>query len=140
MKTGVMQDLFRYGIDDKGKIRSEKTHKFKNSPLGRIPAEWDIVELGKIANVQRGKFQHRPRNEPRFYGGSIPFVQTGDVANANRNLNSFSQTLNEKGLRVSRLFPKGTIIITIAANIGDIAIASFDVAFPDSLVGIRASN
>src|SRR3989344_2117395 len=42
MKTGMMQDLFRYGIDTKGKIRSEKTHKFKNSLLGRIPAEWKI--------------------------------------------------------------------------------------------------
>lgn len=140
VRTGMMQDLFRYGIDEKGQMRSEKTHKFKSSLFGKIPAEWEIRELGSIAQVQRGKFQHRPRNDPRFYGGSIPFVQTGDVAASGRTLKLFSQTLNERGLRVSRIFPKGTLIMTIAANIGDIAIADFEMAFPDSLVGINVSE
>lgn len=104
--------------------------------IGTIPATWDVVRLGEVAAVQRGKFAHRPRNEPRFYGGNIPFIQTGDVVQANGQINQHSQTLNELGLSISRLFESGTIVITIAANIGETAITSYPVAFPDSLVGI----
>ena len=104
--------------------------------LGTIPADWEVVRLGDVATVERGKFAHRPRNEPRFYGGDIPFIQTGDVVKATGQILEHSQTLNELGLSISRLFPTGTIIITIAANIGETAIASYPVAFPDSLVGI----
>ena len=111
--------------------------EWKEAPgLGTIPAGWEVVRLGDVAEVERGKFAHRPRNEPRFYGGSIPFIQTGDVVRANGKINQHSQTLNKLGLSISRLFPAGTIIITIAANIGETAIASYPVAFPDSLVGV----
>lgn len=97
---------------------------------------WETKELQELAAVERGKFSARPRNDPRYYGGTFPFVQTGDVASAKGRLRNYSQTLNEEGLKVSRLFPKGTILVTIAANIGDAAIADFDVACPDSLVAI----
>ena len=67
----------------------------------------------------------------------MPFVQTGDVANSGLLLRSYTQTLNEKGLRVSKVFPEGTILMTIAANIGATAISTFPVACPDSVVAIR---
>ena len=104
--------------------------------LGTIPADWQTARLGDVADVERGKFAHRPRNEPRFYGGGIPFIQTGDVVRANGKIRQHFQTLNELGLSISRLFPAGTIIVTIAANIGETAIATYPIAFPDSLVGI----
>lgn len=44
IKTGLMQDLLTKGIDQQGNIRSEATHTFKDSPLGRIPVEWDVQE------------------------------------------------------------------------------------------------
>ncbi|HGS5725209.1 TPA: restriction endonuclease subunit S [Vibrio parahaemolyticus] len=102
-----------------------------------VPNGWSIKTLEDLAAVERGKFSARPRNDPKYYGGKIPFVQTGDIASAKTYLSSFSQTLNEDGLKVSRLFPKNSILITIAANIGDTAITSFEVACPDSLVGIQ---
>ncbi|MFC1965955.1 restriction endonuclease subunit S [Chloroflexota bacterium] len=40
IKTGLMQDLLTHGIDEHGNIRSEETHQFKDSPLGRIPVDW----------------------------------------------------------------------------------------------------
>ncbi len=141
IKKGLMHDLLTYGIDDKGQIRNEKIHKFKDSPLGRkIPAEWEVVELGKISKIQRGKFGHRPRNDPAYYNGKFPFVQTGDVTNSDFYLKEYSQTLSELGTTASRLFPLGTIIMTIAANIGDVAINQYEVYFPDSLVGINADE
>ena len=115
--------------------------EWKDVPgLGTIPADWEVVRLGQVVTIERGKFAHRPRNEPRFYGGDIPFIQTGDVVKATGLIREHSQTLNELGLSISRLFPAGTIIITIAANIGETAIASYPVAFPDSLVGITPSG
>ena len=98
---------------------------------------WSIVKLEDIASVERGKFSARPRNDPQYYGGDIPFLQTGDIASASRAVTTFSQTLNEEGLKVSRLFPAGTLLITIAANIGDVAEVTFDFACPDSLVAVN---
>lgn len=92
--------------------------------------------LGDIASVERGKFSPRPRNNPIYYGGQYPFIQTGDVAKADKYIVKYSQSLNELGLAVSRIFPKNTIAITIAANIGDVGILGCAMAFPDSLVGI----
>lgn len=136
IKAGLMQDLLTKGIDDHGVIRSEATHQFKDSPLGRIPVEWEVAPLGEMAVVDRGKFTHRPRNDPRFYGGDLPFIQTGDItANIGRWISEYSQTLNSKGAKVSKEFPRGTIAITIAANIADTAILGIPMYFPDSVVG-----
>ena len=109
---------------------------YKQTEVGVIPVEWDTVPLGRLASIERGKFSARPRNDPRLYGGSIPFIQTGDVTRSSGAITTFTQTLNSDGLRVSRLFPKGTLFFTIAANIGDVGIAQFEAACPDSLVAI----
>ncbi len=102
-----------------------------------VPKGWNERTLDELALVERGKFSARPRNDPRYYGGYMPFVQTGDVTSSGTYLNSFSQTLNEDGVGVSKVFPKDIILITIAANIGDTAITSFEVACPDSVVAIQ---
>ncbi len=102
--------------------------------------KWPTLALEDLASVQRGKFSARPRNDPRYYGGDIPFIQTGDVAKGNGHVTSYSQTLNADGLSVSKLFPKGALAITIAANIGDVAEVDFDFACPDSLVVIQPND
>lgn len=136
IKTGLMQDLLTCGIDEHGQLRTEQTHAFKDSPLGRIPVEWDVKTFDEVAEISRGKFTHRPRNDPDFYEGDYPFVQTGDVTrNVGRKLTEYSQTLNERGRSVSKEFPAGTIAITIAANIADTAILGISMCFPDSVVG-----
>ena len=98
--------------------------------------DWEVKKLRDISRIQRGRFSPRPRNDPAYYGGDIPFVQTSDVVNSNGRITCYSQTLNEKGLAVSKLFPKGTILITIAANIGFTGVLQIDMACPDSLIGI----
>ena len=108
--------------------------------IGEIPEHWEVKALKYCTNIFRGKFTHRPRNDERLYDGNYPFFQTGDVARAGKFLLEYRQTLNEFGLRVSTLFPKGTIVMTIAANIGDIAILDIDACFPDSIVGFEPMN
>jgi type I restriction enzyme S subunit len=102
-----------------------------------IPEGWGYRSLDELASIKRGKFSARPRNDPRYYGGSTPFVQTGDVVAAKKYLTTYSQTLNDDGVGVSKIFPPDTILITIAANIGATAITTFPVACPDSVVGIN---
>lgn len=95
------------------------------------------VSLQSVATVDRGKFSARPRNDPAFYGGDYPFIQTGDVTGARRGRGvGFSQALNSLGLDVSRSFPPGTIAVTIAANIAETAILTREMCFPDSVVGV----
>lgn len=139
VKQGLLHDLLTRGIDANGELRppqAEAPHLYKQSPLGWIPKEWCVKPLGGIAEVSRGKFTHRPRNDPRLYGGKHPFIQTGDVAAAEGEfVSTYSQTLSDRGVSVSQEFPAGTIAITIAANIADTAILEIPMYFPDSVVG-----
>jgi type I restriction enzyme S subunit len=130
LKTAVLQDLLTRGLP--GRHSEFREHR----QLGSYPADWKLCRLDQIARVERGKFTHRPRNDPAFYGGPTPFVQTSDVVNSGDYLRQHSQTLNARGLAVSRVFPKGTILFVIAGTVGEPTIASYDVAFPDSVVGI----
>jgi len=131
LKKGLMQELLTRGIGHK---------EFKGTEIGRIPEDWKITRLGEIGELERGKFAFRPRNDPRFYGGNFPFIQTGDISEANGIIRKYSQTLNEDGFKISKLFKKGTIVISIAGNIGDVGILDFDSCFQDSIVGIKANS
>ena len=88
----------------------------------------------------RGKSKHRPRNDQKLYGGNIPFIQTGDVRNASRIIENYTQTYTEFGLKQSKLWPKGTLCITIAANIAETSILGFEACFPDSIIGFVANQ
>lgn len=102
--------------------------------------DWKTAKLGDLGTLARGKSKHRPRNDPSLYGGRYPFIQTGDIANSNGLITHHSKTYNDKGLAQSELWPKGTLCITIAANIADTAILDYDACFPDSIVGFLADE
>ncbi|NOT99579.1 MAG: N-6 DNA methylase, partial [Sideroxydans sp.] len=105
-------------------------------PRINVQPDWPIIPLDETCDIQRGKFSHRPRNEPRFYGGKYPFIQTGDIVRADGGKIEHTQTLNDDGLSVSKLFQPPIVVITIAANIGDTAVLDFPSCFPDSVVGL----
>jgi type I restriction enzyme S subunit len=88
--------------------------------------------------MNRGKSKHRPRNAPHLYGGKYPFVQTGDISQSNGRITKHTQTYSEAGLAQRKLWPQGTICITIAANIASSAVLTYPACFPDpdSVVGI----
>lgn len=104
------------------------------SPRGEGWVEKPLVKVSK--DFGRGKSKHRPRNDPKLYGGQYPFIQTGDVRNSDHLITSYSQTYNESGRAQSKLWPKGTLCITIAANIAETGILEFDACFPDSVIGV----
>lgn len=107
------------------------------SDLERV---WRKCKLDELGSVGRGKSKHRPRNDPSLYDGKYPFVQTGDIKEAEFHLTKYSQTYNEKGLAQSKLWEPGTLCITIAANIADTAILGIPACFPDSVVGFVANQ
>ncbi|MBI5589135.1 MAG: restriction endonuclease subunit S [Deltaproteobacteria bacterium] len=104
--------------------------------LSEVPEHWQVQQIKRTCEIVRGKFTHRPRNDPAFYDGEYPFVQTGDITAAQKYIRTYSQTLNDLGLSVSKTFPRGTLVMSIAANIGDVAILDFEACFPDSMVGL----
>jgi hypothetical protein len=109
---------------------------YKQTEVGVIPEDWSVAALDTLTVIERGKFSARPRNDPKYYGGEYPFLQTGDITRSGGRISSFTQALNTQALSVSRLFPHGTLFFTIAANIGDVGISTFEAACPDSLVAI----
>jgi type I restriction enzyme S subunit len=111
IKIGLMQDLLFKGIDKDGNIRSEKTHEFKDSPLGRIPKEWRIVSIDEIADLKSGGTPSR--QNPSFWDGNISWVKTGEVNY--KLINSTEEKITEKGLKHSStiLFPVGTILMAL---------------------------
>lgn len=96
---------------------------------------WDYVTLDKLGSISRGKSKHRPRNDKTLFGGKYPFIQTADVKAAGLYLNEYTETYSDKGLAQSKLWPAGTLCITIAANIADTTILGIDACFPDSVMG-----
>lgn len=130
---------------DKAKKHAEQNLKnarelfnsYLQSVFGQKGDDWQDLTL-KQASVDfgRGKSKHRPRNDPTLYGGDYPFVQTGDVRGCEHVITTYSKTYNDAGLAQSKLWPKGTICITIAANIAETGILGFDSCFPDSVIGV----
>lgn len=124
-------------------IKDKKIKKQKAlPPIGEdekpfeLPKGWEWCRLPDIGDLARGKSKHRPRNDRSLYvDGKIPLVQTGDVSRANGVIETYTALYNETGLAQSRLWPKGTMCITIAANIADTSVLGFDACFPDSVVG-----
>lgn len=105
--------------------------------IEEVSADAELQTLAEISDqFGRGKSKHRPRNDPALYGGIYPFIQTGDVRSAGHFITAYTQTYNEIGLKQSKLWPIGTICITIAANIAETGILTFDACFPDSIIGV----
>ncbi|MCC5961457.1 MAG: restriction endonuclease subunit S [Rhodobacteraceae bacterium] len=126
-KKGLMQQLFPQEGETQPRLRF---------PEFEGAGEWVERKLGSICDIQRGKFSHRPRNDPAFFGGKYPFIQTGDVVKSAGGTVVGSQSLNERGLSVSKLFQPTIVLITIAANIGDTGLLTTAACFTDSVVGL----
>lgn len=124
-----------------GKIKKEKPLPpitDEEKPF-EIPDTWEWIRLTDVGEVSRGKSKHRPRNDRVLYDGGIyPLIQTGDVARSNGKITKCTAFYNDFGLAQSRMWSKGTLCMTIAANIADVGILDFDACFPDSVVGFNA--
>lgn len=101
---------------------------------------WEVKLFGDVGILDRGKSKHRPRNAPELLGGKYPLIQTGDIANSGGYIENYKSTYSEIGLAQSKMWPKGTLCITVAANIAKTGILKIDACFPDSVVGFMPNE
>jgi type I restriction enzyme S subunit len=124
-----------------GKGKYKEPVSAETRDLSSIPEGWTWATLDQAFVVERGRFSIRPRNDPRYYDGPHPFVQIGDLPRDGGSISIYSQTLNDDGLKVSKKFPAGTILIAIVgATIANTGILTFDSCCPDSLVAIQSTS
>jgi len=101
---------------------------------------WETKKFQELGTLDRGVSKHRPRNASELLGGKYPLIQTGDVANSGGIITKYRSTYSEIGLKQSKMWSKGTLCITIAANIAKTGILDFDACFPDSIVGFKPND
>jgi type I restriction enzyme S subunit len=124
-----------------GKAKYKEPTKPETANLPPPPNGWVWAALDQPFVVERGRFSIRPRNDPHYYNGPHPFVQIGDLPRDGGNILAHSQTLNDEGLKVSKKFRAGTILIAIVgATIANTGILTFDSCCPDSLVAIQTAS
>ena len=137
-RQAVLKEAFegKFTIHTSCNVELPWAYKEDTQSLPDIPQEWQYIALSNLGDLGRGKSKHRPRNDPKlFEGGKYPFLQTGEVKAAKQYITEYSKMYGEFGLQQSKLWPKGTLCITIAANIAETAFLGIDACFPDSVVG-----
>jgi type I restriction enzyme S subunit len=143
--SGKLTADWRSQNSNMGSAKGSITPRFEmTAPVGGLPdlpSTWCWTALGNVAQCSRGRFSVRPRNDPSCFGGKYPFIQIGDLPPEGGRINSHSQTLNDLGLAVSKMFPKGTAVIAIVgATIGNTGLLTYETCFTDSLVGIETGT
>ena len=126
LKTGLMQDLLTRGIDEHGNLRSEHTHPFKDSPLGRIPVEWEVKRIKDIGLVVTGNTP----SEGAFNDDnqSIPFVTPADVG-ITTEIHTTNRSFGRSSATSVRMIPPGSIcVVCIGSTIGKIGVTVCEVA------------
>jgi type I restriction enzyme S subunit len=123
IKQGLMQDLLTKGIDEKGNIRSEKTHKFKDSPLGRIPEEWEVVRLGDVGEIITGSTP--PTQNAEYYGDEYLFISAEDIQDK-KYIENTTKKLTKLGMNIQRKIPPMSICVVCIASIGKVAITKYE--------------
>lgn len=137
IKTGLMQDLLTRGIDEHGNLRSEETHKFKDSPLGRISVEWDAIPFGSCGQWFSGGTPSKAIR--RFWGGGVPWLCPKDMKQF--ELHESIDTITPEAVSGgARLMPSGTVFIVIRgmilAHTFPVGICTTDVAFNQDVKAI----
>jgi type I restriction enzyme S subunit len=134
VKQGLLHDLLTRGLDAQGHLRDPQAHpeEFKDSPLGRIPREWEVTSLDSCVSVPitYGIVQAGPHIED-----GIPYIRTGDITDGRLISDGLLRTSQEIAASYRRSeVHTGEIVCTIRASVGDI------VAVPPELDGANLTQ
>src|SRR5690606_647099 len=113
IKTGLLHDLLTRGIDEHGDLRSEKTHKFKDSKLGRIPVEWECKPLGEIYTDLKSGSTPLRKNKAYFENGTFLWVKTLDLNED--DIFDTQEKITKRAIEESscNLFPVNSVLIAM---------------------------
>jgi type I restriction enzyme, S subunit len=146
IKTGLMQDLLTKGIDENGNIRSEATHEFKESAIGRIPVDWEVKKIAEAGDVKLGR-----QTAPRYKLGinSRPYLRVVNISEDHLDLSDIkSMDFTPDEFKKYSLQP-GDVLLTegdlvSSMNVGRSAIFRGEIqegcCFQNSLIRFRPSE
>lgn len=119
----------------KFRFPGHKKTEFVDSELGEIPKEWEVKKILDIARVVLGGTPSR--NNPLYWNGKIPWINSGEVNNL--RVIEPSEYITEAGLKKSNasLMPAGTTLIAITgATLGQVSLLEIKACANQSVVGI----
>jgi type I restriction enzyme S subunit len=137
IKIGLMQDILTHGIDEHGNLRSEETHEFKDSPLGRIPVEWEVLTTGEVT-----KSLVPGRDKPELDRGGVPWITIPDLIELYISTAKSGLSLSQQSIRAAnaRLMPTGTVLMSCVGEFGIAAIVEVDVVANQQFHGFVCSD
>jgi len=140
IKKALMQELLTNGIDQNNKIRSPKTHSYKQSKLGLIPEEWEVVSLGEITKIVGGGTPSRDVEE-YWKNGTIPWVTVKDLHDG-LLIKESEEYITEKGLKNSatNLIEANNIITSTRMGIGKFYINVIDITINQDMKALFAKD
>lgn len=120
VKAGLMQDLLTRGIDDEGRIRTENTHEFKDTEIGRVPVEW---EISPIENTLSRIIDYRGKSPEKTESGILLItarnVREGILSYEERE---FINPDNYDSWMTRGIPEPGSVLFTTEAPLGNVAI------------------
>jgi type I restriction enzyme S subunit len=131
VKTALMQDLLTCGIDENGNIRSEATHKFKDSPLGRIPEEWDCLNFeNNIELIDGDRGSNYPNEKELFKDGYCLFLSAKNVTKNGFKFINKQFISKQKDIKLGKgKLALNDIILTTRGTVGNVALYNTKVHF-----------
>ena len=113
VKEGLLQDLL---------TRGSGHTRFKQTEIGEIPVEWEVVTLSELATYRRGSFP-QPYGLEKWYDdvNGHPFIQVFDVGGDMRVKETTKRRISALAAKRSVFVEKGSLILTLQGSIGRIA-------------------
>ncbi|GIV84773.1 MAG: hypothetical protein KatS3mg052_1780 [Candidatus Roseilinea sp.] len=136
LKKSLMRHLFTYGPVPVGATHASPR---RETQLGPLPAHWQVVRLGEVAETKSGGTPDRKRDE--FFGGRIPWIKSGELRDA--AIEFTEESLTESGLLNSsaRIFPKGTLLMAMyGATTGKVGLLKINAATNQAVCAIFPHN
>jgi len=127
IKQGLMQDLLTRGIDENGQIRSEETHKFKDSPLGRIPEEWGVSRIIDFSRTKSNPIQTGPFGAQlhafEYVKDGVPLILIKNIFEGKIIEKNIPHILEKKAMKLKRYRLKsGDVVFSRVGNVGRCAV------------------
>ena len=128
LKKGLMHELLTKGIGHK---------EFKNTEIGRIPKDWEVVRLEEICEkIKAGGTPLTTKKE--FWNGNIPFVKIEDITSSGKYLMQTLSSITNTGLENSNawLVPERSLLLAMYGSLGEVSINIISVATNQAILGI----
>jgi len=119
-----------------GHVKDLKTGiKYKNTPIGKIPVDWEVVRLRNIASKFYNGGTPDTKNKS-YWDGNIPWITGADFEG--QKVKYIRRYITEEGVinSATNVVPKGNLLIVTRTGVGKLAIAPFDIAISQDITGV----